>query len=405
MQPAAAMGTFLRVWRSEWAKLSRAQLANAIQRHQNGHRTVTRGAIRWWEAGQPPGNSEELEALLLVMRAHGLTQEEVEHFRTVVFAACANRQYPEMFGGDTAPDKRDLAAVLGRARYLRYSAAMPPTVPATAYIRELTGSVAEPDGPGDARADRMRQEALYHLHCVMASKHTIAGRYALASDACAAAGRIAARLCGPLGRLEGQSDHDWLEWRHAALGLKLYATNRGSRPWVHDPNNGMVPAGETAPDSRRICLQFMQLSEEAEAIGSRYVTLRSTVAGAQPWFLGEAPWTECHERVERMLAESEVLWDPADAHNMVFTALAAGGSVAGALEHLEQFTSWEHDDPLHQCKWHQALGDLAASSGAYGEAIAHYERGLAMPQHDHTRWYEDQFTKSVEACERARKGS
>jgi hypothetical protein len=46
VQPALAMGMFLRVWCAQWGCLSRAQLANAVQSHLTGRKRVTAGVIR-----------------------------------------------------------------------------------------------------------------------------------------------------------------------------------------------------------------------------------------------------------------------------------------------------------------------------------------------------------------------
>ena len=109
MRPAQAMGTFLKVWRSEWAGLSRAQLAIAVSAWLTNGKRVKPGVVRWWEDGQPPGSTEELEALLQVMRTHGLTFPEVSQFRTAVFAACLDRQYP----GLNCDDCREAQAIDG----------------------------------------------------------------------------------------------------------------------------------------------------------------------------------------------------------------------------------------------------------------------------------------------------
>jgi len=87
------MATFLRAWRSQRAGLSRAQLATALHAVSPKAKGVTRHIIREWEAGQPPATTEELEALLTVMRRHGLSEASVERFRQTVLAACLARRY------------------------------------------------------------------------------------------------------------------------------------------------------------------------------------------------------------------------------------------------------------------------------------------------------------------------
>jgi hypothetical protein len=97
MGPAQAMGTFLRVWRAEWAGLSRAQLAIVVGAASPKAKKVTPKVIRRWEEGQPPKTTEELEALCAVMGRHGVSRLEVQQFRQAVFAACVDRPYPEVF--------------------------------------------------------------------------------------------------------------------------------------------------------------------------------------------------------------------------------------------------------------------------------------------------------------------
>jgi len=108
MNPARAMGTFLRTWRAEWAHLSRAQLAVAVAARGKPRKKVTPDIIREWEDGQPPASTAELDALLQVMREHGLTNPEVGQFQTAVFAACLDRHYPDLYEGESLADRPDI---------------------------------------------------------------------------------------------------------------------------------------------------------------------------------------------------------------------------------------------------------------------------------------------------------
>ena len=80
MNPARAMGTFLRTWRSEWAGLSRAQLATAISALCPSGKRVTPFIIQEWEAGQPPKSTAELEGLCAVMLRNGLVEPEIADY-------------------------------------------------------------------------------------------------------------------------------------------------------------------------------------------------------------------------------------------------------------------------------------------------------------------------------------
>jgi hypothetical protein len=97
VNPAAAMGTFLRTWRAEWAGLSRTQLAIAVNAKRRNGRRLSEDSVRRWEEGQPPKNTEELDALSEVMRERGLYPVEIKQFQQAVFTACADRQFPELF--------------------------------------------------------------------------------------------------------------------------------------------------------------------------------------------------------------------------------------------------------------------------------------------------------------------
>jgi hypothetical protein len=108
MKSAEAMGTFLRTWRSQWAGLSRGQLALAVSARSGKRRPVTAEVVRAWEQGQPPKSTAEFEALLTVMGRKGLTDIEVGQFRRAVFAACLDRHYPELFAAEDFAERPDV---------------------------------------------------------------------------------------------------------------------------------------------------------------------------------------------------------------------------------------------------------------------------------------------------------
>ncbi len=397
VQPAMAMGTFLRVWRSEWAGLSRAQLATAVQRHVNGRKRVTSGVIRWWEAGQPPASTEELEALCLVMRAHELTAPEVEQFRSVVFAACANRQYPELFDPLDLQSETGMRAALSTAYAWRDAVPSPPVVLPVALFRQLAEGTPGTQGETVLKPDRNRYLALYHLQCIMANRHTVAGRYEQAAAACEAAGGICRRLSGPTGRAGAEADPTGLGWSFAAIALRRYAVCRGVRPWSYDSAHGVIPVADSAGQSSSLCRQILRLAQRAHAGGDHDLALRCVVSGAQPWFLGEACSEALHGVYAPFVEKADELWHSAEGQNRLFMILLGEGLVRDAERLLGRFAMWEHGTMVERCQWYQALGDLAALRGASTEAVGHYERGLALPEHDHTQWYADQFKAAIAA--------
>ncbi len=100
------MGTFLRVWRQDWARLTRRQMAHSVSRRLG--RPVEAHLIRAWEEGQPPGNSDELLALERVLESRGITGPELFYFRQTVFAALAARQYHELFEAEDVVHSHDI---------------------------------------------------------------------------------------------------------------------------------------------------------------------------------------------------------------------------------------------------------------------------------------------------------
>lgn len=197
--PAKAMGTFLRTWRVEWAGLTRAQLATAVAAHCGSRHRVTPRVILGWEDGQPPQDSEELNALLLVMRAHGLEAFEARQFREAVFAACADRRFPEFFEGERLAHRRDIDQVAealyrqqktGNLYWQQICGPSPwSTLQLVAAIEELRQAVAGTVTLESMRSQaRKREVALAYLMAVLPDCHIYAGRRAFqgaAHGACA----------------------------------------------------------------------------------------------------------------------------------------------------------------------------------------------------------------------------
>jgi hypothetical protein len=108
VDPSAAMGTFLNIWRTSWAGLSRAQLAIAINKGLPKRRHISGWTIRRWEEGQPPSNTQELKALCDVMEQRALSWEERAQFQELVLAACGARQFPELFAQEGLAHRPDV---------------------------------------------------------------------------------------------------------------------------------------------------------------------------------------------------------------------------------------------------------------------------------------------------------
>jgi len=170
MGPANAMGMFLKVWRSEWAKLSRAQLATAVSASLKKRKAITPRMILYWEEGHPPGSTEELDGLCQVMARSRLSQRTVNAFRRSVLAAVVDRQYPEMNPArDMAerPDVDEVAQVLREG--LSEEHIEPDAVQVAAALWELRSALARGRVSSPGRRQTARQQAaLCYLRAICA---------------------------------------------------------------------------------------------------------------------------------------------------------------------------------------------------------------------------------------------
>jgi hypothetical protein len=180
VNPAQAMGTFLRVWRQEWAGLSREQLAIAVSARAPRAR-VTRYVVRKWEEGQPPHSTAELDALLAVMQRHGITRWEADDFREVVLVACASRQYPELFPDESIAHREDVEQFAASGGWAPHG-----VVGLVACLRELDEAVRGEQRPHvDCRQARKQKAALGYLGAAIAGVHRMQARPALSGSAAA----------------------------------------------------------------------------------------------------------------------------------------------------------------------------------------------------------------------------
>lgn len=157
MRPSQAMGLFLRTWRAQWARLSRAQLAIALSAQLPGRKAVTSDVLRQWEAGQPLADLDELDALCTVMgrrdpakpdlHQYALTPLEVGHFRNSVLAACLDRHYEGLFPAiDVVPtadfpqlaltttENWNVVSLVARMHTLEQFVASPPVQPTPRWL-------------------------------------------------------------------------------------------------------------------------------------------------------------------------------------------------------------------------------------------------------------------------------
>lgn len=92
MKPAHTMGTLIRVWRREWAGLSRAQPTPAVSAAASGAGRVTTDDVYAWEGDRPPRTWPELRGLLQLMQRHGPHQTELDEFHQALGAGQRRRR-------------------------------------------------------------------------------------------------------------------------------------------------------------------------------------------------------------------------------------------------------------------------------------------------------------------------
>jgi hypothetical protein len=160
VNPANAMGTFIRTWRAEWAGLSRAQLAIAVNGRLRGARRISGGTVQRWEEGQPPKSTEEFEALCALIQSCPLPERTPLDFRRAVFAACAARQYPDMLAGEPLAERADVEEL---ARHSHQRPTEMDFVGLVASVAEMEDAVSDPAGAGLTGARLRRAEVALAL--------------------------------------------------------------------------------------------------------------------------------------------------------------------------------------------------------------------------------------------------
>ncbi|MGD9498241.1 MAG: helix-turn-helix domain-containing protein [Armatimonadota bacterium] len=345
MSPAQAFGTFVKYWRSQWAGLTQAQLAIAIGAHCRGQR-VTERVVRRWEEGQPPVDIEELDALLTVMRKHGLSEPEIGHVRRAIFAACLDRHYAGLFIAEEfaqLPDV-DVLAEGSLGDWPQAPASRDP-VELVAQLESLERAVGrdlEPAAPGSQR--RRQQAALAFVRQTMAWYCGVTDRGALGVralaanlpylDACFGSGEVG----GKLSTLETRR-----QLAHAQCGL--------SRSDEFVPEQ--LEVSRTAEARGDLALAAGSF---ADALNRASAELRSTL----------------YPQVERHLGGPPCTWD------RVFAVAVKDGKWALAESILPHLEPLRHSNQWALQWWHQQMGPFAFHRGDLSEAEEHFAAVLRL---------------------------
>ena len=354
MTSSQAMGTFLRIWRSEWAGLSRAQLAVAVSSSIASGKTVTPRIVRLWEDGQPPDSTEELEALLRVMGRRGLTTAEVTDFREAVFAACVDRQFPGVLHEGGFAERPD---VDGAAEGIFYAYAGGVS-PVGGIVRLVTSLLPleqlvldRPRSAAPGTQERRQEAAFAMLQYCLADRHAQAGRFARARAAFAANSSFLIERLG--GRLS---------------------------MWVSAPRSRVQALAASAYLTRTeaVLPEIIRVYEWAERRGDGFLaSISSCLALELANGLLDVPWvrvrlgsvTDRHAEVLEAIANAE--W-----RNNYYLAVGTGairdGRFGDAEANLAYFDHWKDADDYSRIRWRAFVGHLAASRGNPREAIEHW---------------------------------
>jgi len=392
MNPARMMALFLRTWRTEWAGLSRAQLALAVSAQcecQNGKR-IAPAVVRKWERGQPPETTEELAALALVMRRHGLHASEVEQFRQAAFAACVARQYPGLFQEEDLAYRSDLAD-MAQAMFVRYwdtpgAASIVQLIANVRHLEQATQGELRP--PSNREETRRQRLALCRLRALLADAHLYAGRLRAAAEVLATNADALEAWLGPRGLGFPLSPL-------AQRGVEAYARYGLARG----------PLARVDPPSVGWGLRLVALSEEAEARGDER-------AGRQAFFYALHALSEhrhpayemCRARALEIMAKAEDEGDEAVVENgrlQLFRAAKGDGLLDEAERHLVRLEYMKDAGPLRQVVWHECMGSFAFKVGHLEEARSQSESGLLVTRKaGGLGHWEAAFLRHLQECER-----
>jgi hypothetical protein len=381
------MGTFLRVWRSEWAGLSRSQVAVAIS--AAAKRPIKPDIVRRWEQGQPPGSTEELEGLLTVMQRHGLQSREARQFRQSVFAACLDRQYPELFQGDEFGYQRDVDEAAHALFDRHWTAGGADIVQLVGMADGVARAVSERERSATASGQAQRQfVALCYLRALLAEAHDYSNRPEAAAASWAANSEALQRHFGRRG----------LGWPLTPLYDRVREAYSRSYP----SDGPSYPKGFGSPVWS---VRLLRLAEEAEAEGD----IRASVA-AFFYALGgldhyrhpdlQAALSQASDYVEK----AEVAGDPdgvQQAHFELCITHTRHGPLEEAEKHLAATEHMRTGSALRQAMWYCNLGQLRLAEGDHGAAQEALELALraARQTQERANW-EGVILHFLNLCER-----
>ena len=363
MDAARAMGTFLRTWRAEWAGLSQAQLAVAVSAHCGGTHRIEKYTIGEWEKGQAPHSTAELEALLGVMRRHGITETEAGDFRQAVFAACCSRHYPELFADTGTAHSEDVDG-LAYELHRREEAAPGATsiVDLVALQSELEQAVTGEEALQAGRTQRCRQHtALAWVRSVLGRRHW---RHASRP---AQAARVFSSNCDSLAAQFGPRglppDLSVLGQRSCQVYAELQAAGVAGRP---DEARGRARA-------------LLGLYREAWEARDFPAAIHSLFLAVYPHGLpSDEAVHVLREGQRHSMSHPEVGMPVPYRHAALCACATAVGLFAPAERHLAVFGELGTGDPDGRALGHTLTGHLARSRGDAREAQTSFEGALQL---------------------------
>ena len=385
MGPAEAMGTFLKVWRSEWAGLSRAQLAIAVSAHVNGRKAVTSHMVRHWEDGHPPGSTEELDGLCQVMARSGLSRRSLLDFRKSVLATVIDRQYPELLPSDDFTERPDVDEV-AHAMYMASETDSHNTVQLVAAFSELRA--ARTSGPTSARECRQavaQEAALCYLRALVAGV-AFHVNWRVEADLWATNAGVLGSLFGP-GGLPGF-------WP----GLDVYRSLAAS---LH---TRACHGRHLASGKRLLEISRSRMAADGHTLagGPSFLSALAEIARHEPVYPGLRKEAEaCWEAIRSSM------WPDGVDHcrAALIRVTVRQGLLSEAEEHLVGLESWRDGGGWPACVWYDRAGEVELSAGRFRQAEELFAAGLdAAERHDdpyHQRW----FARMMLDCERRKRSA
>jgi len=362
---ARAMGRFIRVCREEWAGLTRAQLAIAVNHLCDGKARVTPAMVEAWERGQPPRTTEQLKALIEVLRRQGVWAEEAEKLVQAVFKACPEQRFPELLLGEDVVCRTNVDRVLEET-YRDTSTYIPKTNPVwlVDVAKELESAVIGRSGRRPTFDQQQRQEvALAYARAALAE-------YRGRRDGWAA--RWAAKL------LDANADYVEARLGAAGLGGRLSVLGQRALAAFHRAH-GLR--------SERDADRLFALSEAAATRGEKGVAAYAHVKGVHCLAESSAGLEPQHLRTAETLAEVaagdryQETWAP---HLDVVWACLARRETDRAERCLARFEEWWRQGPadVPHCQCSEARAQIALQRGEAGAP----ERWGGWANHSTSRW-------------------